>query len=88
MSTEELDAARERSRQAWVAALRAHVRAARAHAEAAALHARSPRHAEIRDAELQRLVKERAEFDAEVARHPEWADGVPDWPSEKTEPGK
>lgn len=86
MGHEAIDAARERSRLAWVAALKAHVRAARAHAEAAALHERSPLHAELRDAELARLAKEREEFDAEVARHPEWANDVPEWPAYGTEP--
>jgi hypothetical protein len=75
----EVDAALARVRRSWLRALSAQVRAAGVHAQAAELHARSG-HAERRRAELDRLGQERAEFDATVALHPEWADAVPVWP--------
>jgi hypothetical protein len=37
-------------------------------------------HTARREAELRRLAKERAEFEAELVRHPEWAHDAPDWP--------
>jgi predicted RNA-binding protein YlxR (DUF448 family) len=67
------------ARSAWISLLRAHVRSAQKHAAAAKVHAQTG-HVERRMAELDRLSLERAEFDAAVARHPEWADDVPAWP--------
>jgi hypothetical protein len=85
MGERDVHEAAEVARLAWLSALEAHVRAAEAHAEAAAFHAQSGKHPERRQAELDRLRLERAEFDAALAWHPEWANEAPDWPRWATE---
>ena len=69
----------ERARVAWLRLLEAHARAAQKHAAAAAVHARCG-HPERADAALDRLIVERAEFEAVLALHPEWAESAPQWP--------
>ena len=81
MGEPNVDASADRARRAWVSALEAHVPAAEAHVRAADLHAQAGQHPERRQAELTRLDEERREFETEKARHPEWSDHAPDWPT-------
>jgi hypothetical protein len=69
----------ERACVAWLRLLEVQVRAGKKHAAAAAVHARCG-HPERADAALDRLIVERAEFDAALALHPEWASDAPQWP--------
>ena len=65
----------ERVRRAWVRAVHAHLRAAGSHELAAELFttlhdSKLP----VRESEL--AAAERAAYETEVARHPEWADDI------------
>ena len=69
----------QRARLAWLRAMEAHVRAGQNHSAAAAVHARLG-HPDRAALESERAAIERAQHEAALAKHPEWAADAAAWP--------